>query len=239
MYCITHCEADHLQVRDLGQLGKATKPATTIQPLVLVRSTRNTQGSNNTANAIKVLYPCAPNGRKQMLRMSEIALAQGGKAAVDWSEVRTAYETTRTTLRQIADRFGISFSTTMKRAAREKWKKPESVIVETRKKIDGTINKVVEEAAQKMEAAVSLMAENALADIRPWIEGGKVNHIRRIVEAGKRGVERIEKLWNDNEPNDPRDESFAAASLERHDTMVRPEGQDSLWPGAYAPEGGN
>jgi len=205
--------------------------------------------------------------------MSGVALAQGGKDAVDWSEVRTAYETTHTTLRQIADRFGISFSTTMKRAAREKWKKPESVIVETRKKIDGTINKVVEETARKMEAAVSEMAENALAEIQPWIEREKVSHIRRIVNAGKRGVERIEKLWDDNEPNDPRDESFAAASLERHDTIIRrnlgmsegatpgtlnlnilaggraaiqilalqskPEGQDSLRPGAYASEGRN
>src|SRR5437667_6050693 len=66
--------------------------------------------------------------------MSAIASAHGGKDAVDWSEIRTTYETTRTTLREVADRFGISFSTTMKRAAREKWKKPGSVIVEARKK---------------------------------------------------------------------------------------------------------
>ena len=80
--------------------------------------------------------------------MSGIASAHGGKDGVDWSEVRTTYETTRTTLREIADRFGISFSTTMKRAAREKWRKPGSVIVEARKKIDGAINRIVEETAE-------------------------------------------------------------------------------------------
>jgi hypothetical protein len=41
------------------------------------------------------------------------------------------------------------------------------------------------------------------------------------VEAGKRGVERIEKIWEDHEPSDPRNESFAAASLDRHDTIIR------------------
>jgi hypothetical protein len=56
----------------------------------------------------------------------------------------------------------------MKRAAREKWKKPGSVIVEARKKIDGAINKIVEETAQKMEAAVSEMAENTLAELPPY-----------------------------------------------------------------------
>jgi len=153
--------------------------------------------------------------------MSAIASAHGGKDAADWSEVRTAYETTRTTLREVADRFGISFSTTMKRAAREKWKKPGSVIVEARKKIDGAINKIVEETAQKMEAAVSEMAENTLADLKPWIEQQKAHHLRNIVQAGKRGVERIEKLWDGNEPDNPKFESFAAAALDRHDNIVR------------------
>ena len=132
--------------------------------------------------------------------MSAIASAHGGKDAVDWSEVRTNYETTRTTLREVADRFGISFSTTMKRAAREKWKKPGSVIVEARKKIDGAINKIVEETAQKMEAAVSEMAENTLAELKPWIEQQKAHHLRKTVQTGRRGVERIEKLWDSNEP---------------------------------------
>jgi signal recognition particle subunit SEC65 len=111
--------------------------------------------------------------------MSDIASAHGGKDAADWSEVRTTYETTRTTLREIADRFGISFSTTMKRAAREKWKKPGSVIVEARKKIDGAINKIVEETAQKMEAAVEEMAENTLAELNPGLSSR-----RRITFAG-------------------------------------------------------
>src|SRR5438876_8914701 len=117
--------------------------------------------------------------------MSAIASAHGGKDAADWSEVRTAYETTRTTLREVADRFGISFSTTMKRAAREKWKKPGSVIVEARKKIDGAINKIVEETAQKMEAAVSEMAENTLAELKPGLSSRRrITFARSCKRAG-------------------------------------------------------
>ena len=38
---------------------------------------------------------------------------------------------------------------------------------------------------------------------------------------GKRGFERIESLWDEKEPVDPKQESFAAATLDRHDDMVR------------------
>jgi hypothetical protein len=48
-----------------------------------------------------------------------------------------------------------------------------------------------------------------------------VQHLRKIVQTGRRGVERIEKLWDDNEPDNPKFESFAAAALDRHDNIVR------------------
>jgi hypothetical protein len=41
------------------------------------------------------------------------------------------------------------------------------------------------------------------------------------VQAGKRGVERIEKMWDSNEPDNPKFESFAAAALDRHDNIIR------------------
>jgi hypothetical protein len=37
----------------------------------------------------------------------------------------------------------------------------------------------------------------------------------------RRGVERIEKLWDGNEPDNPKFESFAAAALDRHDNIIR------------------
>ena len=57
--------------------------------------------------------------------------------------------------------------------------------------------------------------------MRPWIEHEKVEHVRRAVTMGKRGFERIERLWDEKEPVDPRQESFAAATLDRHDGIVR------------------
>src|SRR5947208_16977157 len=98
----------------------------------------------------------------------------------------------------------------MKRADSEKTKYTGSVIVEARKKIDGAINKIVEETAQKMEAAVSEMAENTLAELKPWIEQEKAHHLRKTVKTGRRGLERIERLWDSKEPAEPTLESCAS-----------------------------
>ena len=38
---------------------------------------------------------------------------------------------------------------------------------------------------------------------------------------GKRGFERIGKLWDAEEPVDPKRENLAASSLDRHDGIIR------------------
>ena len=38
---------------------------------------------------------------------------------------------------------------------------------------------------------------------------------------GKRGCERIERLWDEREAVDPKQEQFASAALDKHDTIVR------------------
>jgi len=38
---------------------------------------------------------------------------------------------------------------------------------------------------------------------------------------GKRGYERIENLWDQREAVDPKQEQFASAALDKHDTIVR------------------
>jgi hypothetical protein len=38
---------------------------------------------------------------------------------------------------------------------------------------------------------------------------------------GKRGYERINRMWDDNPLLEVRDESLAAATLEKHDTIIR------------------
>ena len=60
-----------------------------------------------------------------------------------------------------------------------------------------------------------------IEELQPWMQREKEAHIRRAVTMGKRGFERIEKLWDANEPVDPREESLAAATLDKHDGIVR------------------
>src|SRR2546425_171244 len=133
-----------------------------------------------------------------------------------WADVRLEYETSteRPTLRELADKHQISRSTIFKRAAREKWKQ-NAILVEAARK------QIVTKMEAKLEAATSeaaeLVAKQVVEDLQPWIQHEKEEHIRRAVTMGKRGFERIEKLWDEKEAVDPRQESFAAATLDRHD----------------------
>ena len=181
-----------------------------------------------------------------------------------WADVRLEYETSteRPTLRELADKHQISRSTIFKRAAREKWKQNAILAEATTKQIDRKMEAATSEAAQ-------LVAKQVVEDLQPWIQREKAEHIKRAVAMGKRGFERIEKLWEKAEPKDAKNESFAAATLERHDGIVqrnlgmgegstpgtlnlnilaggraaiqivapqsKPNGPDSLRPGAYAP----
>ena len=69
--------------------------------------------------------------------------------------------------------------------------------------------------------APSLVAKQVVEELRPWIEREKAEHIRRAVTMGKRGYERIDRMWNENPLVEVKDESLAAATLEKHDTIIR------------------
>jgi len=138
----------------------------------------------------------------------------------EWAQLRLEHETSdaRPTLRELADKHGLSRSTIFKRAAREKWKQNAALVEATRKQI-------VEKMEARMEIAttevVQLVAEQVMADLQPWIEQEKAKHVRRIVNFAKRGFERIEKVWDENEPCSPKEESLAAATLDKHDAIIR------------------
>ena len=66
-----------------------------------------------------------------------------------------------------------------------------------------------------------LVATQVIADLQPWIEREKVEHIKRAVQMAKRGFERIEKLWDEREAVDCKAENLTAATLDRHDTIIR------------------
>ena len=49
----------------------------------------------------------------------------------------------------------------------------------------------------------------------------RTEHIKRAVAMGRRGYERIERLWDEREAVDPKQEQFASSALDKHDTIVR------------------
>jgi hypothetical protein len=137
-----------------------------------------------------------------------------------WANLRLEYETSsaRPTLRELADHHAVPRSTIFKRAAREKWKQNAALVEATRKQI-------VEKLEAKMETATTevaqLVATQVISELQPWIEREKAEHIRRIVAIAKRGFRRIEKLWDETEVADSKAESLAAATLDKHDAIIR------------------
>ena len=69
--------------------------------------------------------------------------------------------------------------------------------------------------------AAQLAAKQFMAELQPWIEREKAEHIKRIVAIAKRGFRRIEKLWDENAVREARAESLAAATLDKHDAIIR------------------
>ena len=69
--------------------------------------------------------------------------------------------------------------------------------------------------------AADLAAKQFMAELQPWIEREKAEHIKRIGAIAKRGFRRIEKLWDENAVPEARAESLAAATLDKHDAIIR------------------
>ena len=140
--------------------------------------------------------------------------------AQEWDEVRLEYETSRDrpTLRQLANKHRLSRSTVFKKAAREHWKQNAAVVETMRKQIVKKMEARMEIATTE---AADLAAKQFMADLQPWIEREKAEHIRRAVRMAKRGFERIERLWDENAVPEAREESLAAATLDKHDAIIR------------------
>jgi hypothetical protein len=64
-------------------------------------------------------------------------------------------------------------------------------------------------------------AKQVVEGSRPWIEREKAEHIRCAVAMGKRGYERIDRMWDENASLEVRDENLAGATLDKHDAIIR------------------
>jgi DNA-binding transcriptional regulator YhcF (GntR family) len=138
----------------------------------------------------------------------------------EWDQVRLEYETdsVRPTLRQLADKHGISRSTIFKRAAREHWKQNATLIEATRQQI---VQKMEAKLEAEVDEVAHVAAKQVITELQPWIEREKAEHVRRIVAIAKRGFQRIEKIWDENAVPEARTESLVAATLDKHDAIIR------------------
>ena len=69
--------------------------------------------------------------------------------------------------------------------------------------------------------AAQVAVKEMMAQLQPWIEREKAEHIKRAVKMATRGFERIERLWEVNQSPEARAESLAAATLDKHDQILR------------------
>lgn len=88
-------------------------------------------------------------------------------AKPNWKKIRIEYETTKTSYRKLATKYGVSFSTLKERAKRENW---QATAEDTRKQIDTEIiakvtqkvtQKIVEREAEKISASLDIELEAA------------------------------------------------------------------------------
>ena len=112
----------------------------------------------------------------------------------------------------------MSRSTIFKRAAREHWRHNATLVESTRQQI---VQKMEAKLEAEVDEVAHVAAKHVIAELQPWIEREKAEHVRRIVTIAKRGFQRIEKLWDENALPEARAESLAAATLDKHDQIIR------------------
>jgi hypothetical protein len=153
----------------------------------------------------------------------------------EWTNLRLEYEMSpeRPTLRELADKHRLSRSTIFKRASREQWKQNAAVVEAARQQI---VQKMEAKLEAEVDEVAHVAAKQVITELQPWIEREKAEHVKRIVAIAKRGFQRIEKIWDENAVPEARAESLVAATLDKHDTIIRrnlgmneaPPGQGSL-----------
>ena len=84
-----------------------------------------------------------------------------------------------------------------------------------------TVYTSVPDVAGQLRAVADGHADVGAGAISITSQREKAEHIRRIVAIAKRGFRRIEKLWDETEVADSKAESLAAATLDKHDSIIR------------------
>ncbi len=124
--------------------------------------------------------------------------------AHDWPTLRRLYETgDRTvTMRKLAKDHGVSPSTLMQKAARDKWRK--RVLI-------------AQAELANVEAQIERKAIAKLAsDLAPWIEKQKNSFVRKSFGVATRGLSRVQRIQRKRGDPDPRDEANTSKAAETY-----------------------
>jgi hypothetical protein len=73
----------------------------------------------------------------------------------------------------------------------------------------------------KVAAQVKADTEKTLKDLAPWIERMRADHIKYIVQLSRKALGRVDQIFATKPPAAPKDESFAAQAIDKHDAIIR------------------
>lgn len=147
----------------------------------------------------------------------------------EWALVRIRYETSTLSLRNLARELGISESTMLKRAAREKWHQGAELISKAREQLSAKTSEALSVATSK---AADFAAQQLVEELQPWIAQQKTAQIKRAIERSTRAQQRLDKvaLGYDVVTKDgdlatlspgPKEEAFLAQSEDKYDNIIR------------------
>src|SRR5437773_1439811 len=142
-----------------------------------------------------------------------------------WAHLRLEYETaTERRCVHWPTNTGSPFQRFLSGLPAKKWKHNATLVEAAKKqiveKVDASLKAATTEAAQ-------IAVKEMMAQLQPWIEREKAEHIKRAVAMGKRGFERIERLWDEKDAVDPKREQFASSALDKREeeqSEVQPDG---------------
>jgi transcriptional regulator with XRE-family HTH domain len=124
-----------------------------------------------------------------------------------WTRIRARYESGVMSQRELARLEGVSHSTLMQRAAREKWRPRAKLVQATARKLEAELD----------ERSVSIIRD----ELAPFIEREKIRLTKRGYRIGSKGLTRVEKLWKNLNPDNPKGEADGARAAETFLRMAR------------------
>lgn len=130
-----------------------------------------------------------------------------GKPKPDWLAIRRQYESSDISQRDLARLLGISESTMMKRAMREKWK-------QNAKLVQLTANDLAAEIDKKVKGKLR-------EELAPWIEEQRVRFTKRGFHVADRGMNRVVEMMDSTPDPDAKEEAFISKAAETYHRIGR------------------